>query len=122
MIQPNELRIGNRVFWNKEKSLYYTINMEDFSSLFVFDIIEPIPLTPEILEKCGFSVAYNHINGLPMPYSYDTLKLQGILFEFSDNGYLVKTRQKSKLTCIKYIHQLQNLYFALTGEELTFKP
>lgn len=23
---------------------------------------------------------------------------------------------------IKYVHQLQNLYFALTGEELTIKP
>jgi hypothetical protein len=26
------------------------------------------------------------------------------------------------LSHIKYVHQLQNLYFALTGEELTIKP
>jgi hypothetical protein len=34
---------------------------------------------------------------------------------FNDNGDYIT------LKGIKYVHQLQNLYFALTGEELTIK-
>ena len=35
-------------------------------------------------------------------------------------GYLF-TMNGESLIVVKYVHQLQNLYFALSGEELTFK-
>lgn len=37
------------------------------------------------------------------------------------DGDLSET-QVLPLNFIKYVHQLQNLYFALTNEELTLKP
>lgn len=103
MIDIKELRIGNAVL--------DPIGMEKEVSLQVLQKIErgfkytPIPLTPEILEKCGFEKCscggWKH----------------GIHISKYDNGKLYY-----KTVIIKYLHQLQNLYFALTGEELTFKP
>jgi len=37
---------------------------------------------------------------------------------YSDDGYKMFGRD----TTIKHVHQLQNLYFALTGKELELKP
>ena len=34
------------------------------------------------------------------------------------NGYWLKWYYSPKFNKIKYVHQLQNLYFTLTGEEL----
>ena len=78
---------------------------------------EPIPLTEEWLERFGFSVrkslgfeAYDlddtytiYYNTTATPYGFELSF--GVDFEIE----------------IKHVHQLQNLYFALTGEELTIK-
>lgn len=72
-------------------------------------IIEPIPLTDEWLEKFGF-------NKFPNQKKYDM-----------DNFWACGLRNGNEwhfedLECfVKYVHQLQNLFFALTGEELTIK-
>ena len=115
MTQPQELRIGNYVEYNGEiikldGSLLccYIQNELEFP-------LNPIPLTEEILLKFGFeekSKSKNFYLGnfrfhISKPANYDG-------FIFCD-GYDVITDK------IKYVHQLQNLYFALTGEELTFK-
>src|SRR5690348_2642746 len=63
MIQPNELRIGNKI----KSRLVFLVNPaaieiitcdEDFLEVLFgardYDNYEGIPLTPEILEKCGF--------------------------------------------------------------------
>ena len=39
----------------------------------------------------------------------------------NDDGTLKECFYKNGYFIIKYVHQLQNLYFALTGEELTIK-
>ena len=74
-----------------------------------------IPLTEEWLVKFGFKIKDGRamIGELEAPF-YD-YKLD--LFTNSDvnNIYCYKDFRKQ----IKYVHQLQNLYFALTGEELT---
>ena len=73
---------------------------------------EPIPLTTEVLEMCGFE-----------DKEY-TMELNGLTFSWGSR--VVATGLRSSWSCdqyphIKYLHQLQNLYFALTGEELTYK-
>jgi hypothetical protein len=40
-----------------------------------------------------------------------------IIYQYGDN-FVFEYREGVK---VKYVHQLQNLYFALTGEELTIK-
>lgn len=76
MIKANELRIGNKIKRKSNENIC-TVNwgiIKDFDLHEDVSDYEPIRLTPQILEKCGF-----------------------------ENIYL---------------HQLQNLYFALTGNEL----
>ena len=72
--------------------------------------IKPIPLTPEILEKCGFK--FNHY-----AYTYDLAEVSLSQNEFEPVVW-VEGRRLEIGRPIKSVHQLQNLYFALTGEEL----
>jgi hypothetical protein len=78
--------------------------------------LEPIPLTAELLEKCGFEK--------------DGIYPDGKSFVFNGKYYLTGTWFKVHTSCgtfkvlnenIEYLHQLQNLIFALTGKELEIK-
>jgi hypothetical protein len=113
MINANELRIGNWVkIGHHQTTVFHIIGDEDF--------FEPIPLTPEILEKCGFkempSKGFNKVVRVRLK----TIELSVFL-----NGNIYLERQgEDILLPLKYthLHQLQNLYFALTGEELNYTP
>jgi hypothetical protein len=80
----------------------------------------PIPLTEEWLLKFGFKtrVTIGHsvqyfigINPITRDWLFDILWLEDYKYPFYRNGHFE----------IKHVHQLQNLYFALTNEELTIK-
>lgn len=102
MMNANELRLGNFVL---EESKRVQLSEDDLEVLFAarnYADYEPIPLTPEILEKCGFEKGekgFWFTGGIE--YNLEKNLLEGF-------GYCL----------IEYLHQLQNLYFALTGEEL----
>jgi hypothetical protein len=53
-------------------------------------------------------------------YYYMTFTIKGLFFSTSnlEGFHLVNF---DDMINIRYVHQLQNLYFALTGEELTIK-
>lgn len=79
----------------------------------------PIPLTPEILEKCGF-IKFNGFYWVSITNLKSELHIQ-----FYGKDYVSTLRGQFCdliLDKIDYLHQLQNLYFALCGEELIFKP
>ena len=116
-MKANELRIGNYFLRNNIASQVHPSIIED-----VFNgksNIKPIPLTEEWLLKFGFIKAkfsseywshYSLINGWNVALSHHTEESSGVnkgLVYWGDN-YVE----------LKYVHQLQNLYFALTGEEL----
>ncbi|WP_131828098.1 hypothetical protein [Elizabethkingia anophelis] len=71
----------------------------------------PIHLTEEWLVKLGFEKSDSLSNC--------TKTTNGYKFDFA--GGEVLYLDSVRLKHIKYVHQLQNLYFALTGEELTIK-
>jgi hypothetical protein len=73
------------------------------------EFIEPIPLTEEWLLKFGFKDRYDYWKkgGVKMVWSSRIVR----------TGERLGIRHK-KCDHIVYVHQLQNLYFALTGEEL----
>jgi hypothetical protein len=76
--------------------------------------VQPIPLTEEWLLKFGFAKTENGWLALDICNDWSYLyweRLAGL--ELSVNKYQIT------MPHIKYVHQLQNLYFALTGEELT---
>ncbi len=102
-MKATELRIGNIVnYCNSVKQL----DAELFLQLLKYTTpFEPITLTEEWLLKFGFVD-----RGLG-DFRRSWLHLiRNSSTSFETNCFFVK---------IKYIHQLQNLYFALTGEELT---
>lgn len=74
------------------------------------DKINPVPLTEDRLLKFGFTSHYGGFNNK-------------IKIEMHDSGrwILVCDDKTVPTPFIDFIHQLQNLYFALTGEELTLK-
>lgn len=74
------------------------------------DQLQPIPLSPEILIKAGF-FKYNNAYVLKEP-STNMAK-----FEFSIWENITYNTGEIEPP-FDYVHQLQNLYFALTGKEL----
>ena len=124
MIQPQELRIGNYVEYRiqdelDERKEWWELSIIDSSDLQILesgidDDYRAIPLTEEILLKFGFEKR-DKINPPFRNYQYVFMK----------NGFLIGSdflfHYISGNTELKHVHQLQNLYFALTGEELTFK-
>jgi len=122
MVKANELRLGNLVYGFK------TIWQIDFTDFRNYDTdtgelpYDPIQLTPEILERCGFQY-YAWPDFLQFSHF---IKNDFILRE-TDSGYSFfntskcDNSQRQHLVIIRHLHQLQNLYFALTGEELEYK-
>ena len=136
MIQANELRIGNKVYYNgmivtiqqilSDSVMAYSIaDMPDDE--YSFSEINPIPLSPEILEKCGFKEVFTkdwysiRINDESYLYSNPRDGF-GLTIENKDEETNTDIEELFiQLPHIKYLHQLQNLIFALCGEELKFK-
>ena len=75
--------------------------------------VEPIPLTEEWLLKVGLN--FNNTFGFSSNKIcvFNNLKRVNIHYDKFSCDY--------EFVCPKYVHQLQNLYFALTGEELEIK-
>ena len=106
-LKPNELRVGN---WVERDGEVYQITSVTILSLERGETtVNPIPITSEILLKLGF------VHSLYIYRAFDkgqfSFDLVSFRFQF-DNRFVSNNRYK-------YVHQLQNLYFALTNEELT---
>lgn len=70
-----------------------------------------ILLTPEVLEKCGFTRLSGR-EGWEWKKGYFTIGEVSYYF-IEGPGFSRK---------IEFLHQLQNLHFALCGEEITYTP
>jgi spore maturation protein CgeB len=114
-MKPQELRIGNIVLRNgfllehKDKYEQIIVSHNDITACVVDNSsFKPIPLTEEWILKFGFiSNAYK-----------DRYELKNIHIECDKtNGFTDLWIEK--MPHIKYVHQLQSLYFFLCGEELT---
>ena len=79
------------------------------------DKYEPIPLTEEWLLKFGFQ----KITGWSKN-EFCSLHTGYIEFQWDKDGMMISIEdQNLTLSHIKYVHSLQNLFFSLTGNELT---
>ena len=133
MIQVNELRIGNllrdkvsktelKVIELTEKDIVtYVIDRSKFPLKSGWGL-EPIPLTSEILLKCGFELTdvKTHSDNRPLTKMFYKKTL---LVQHHDNGlwsFIIMGYNIVRPEMSQFLHQLQNLYFALTNEELTF--
>lgn len=121
-MKPEELRVGN---WYKSVKFGVPVrcHITDLYELCVMsdgatddppikEMFEPIPLDEEWLVKFGF--IYSNGVSWSMDKEYNGLVVAD---DDSDDWYAVEWYGAS-LTTVTYVHQLQNLYYALTGEEL----
>ena len=146
-MKANELRIGNlitidnSVYWAKLRDIPLivthigqTMNIKGESSHSVgcehinqkpntyyetysqfIENIKPIPLTEEWLLKFGFEKLTDKSRGFNSN-SYTYTKGISFIVHLNDKLLSVNFWQGNEK---KYVHEIQNLFFALTGEELT---
>ena len=136
-MEVRELRVGNLInqgvaYGNMEVSGYelyqFTLYKNGGSVADYYEQWKPAPLTEEWLLKFGFELDGEQING---KYYIKQFALNSGYRDFlsiSDKGagylfLLTSNYEKESVLPFpyKYVHQLQNLYFALTNKELTIK-
>ncbi len=130
MINEKDLRIGNLVEYKitdkfDERKEWWEVSEIDADDIHWLskvdtkdDDFRAIPLTEEWLLKLGFELLYTG----KFRKVYDFAK--DLRFGYSDNHGLKNTPSAitfvgNSFSHIKYVHELQNLYFALTQRELT---
>lgn len=127
-MKANELRIGNYIqdYYNTKIFVVKTVD----STLEYLDLsdgkthsnhitnLKPIPLTEDILLKCGFLLStpnqyikHQHWYNETTDIEFNHLLMCSI---YEGNGHV-------GVSHVKYLHQLQNLHYALTGQELAIK-
>ena len=128
-MKANELRIGNLIigeythdYDRKEQLLckvvvidsvgetQHSIWVDSNSSVETFDDFKPIPLTEDWLKRFGATKYYNDTYHIAFMW----------IIKIDNNTWEVRVNLDFLLCDIQYVHQLQNLYFALTGEELKY--
>jgi hypothetical protein len=117
-MQASELRIGNyynefgnfrKVSWNTIKELETPSSTDQYWC-------KKIPITEEWLLKFGFK---KHLDTIYQHWSNQTGIFQ-ISTRLPKGSYGIWCGSGT-MGCFEYVHQLQNIFFALTGEELTIK-
>jgi hypothetical protein len=116
-MNSNELRIGNWVLYEGKPTKVDEIFIGAFKHLKA----EPIELTAEVLEKAGFEKDNNYTyleyfrNGR---CSVDMCKTNSNKGKAGDVDLMHVDGLILPKEIIKNLHQLQNAYYALTGEEI----
>lgn len=140
MVQANELRIGNWVDLNGRTTEVEQIDdrginlsvSNGYSGAIDYDydgyfegkqfysnsiIIKPIPLSPDVLKACGFE--YEDM-GDDSPYERWICKQYTELWvwNFNDEEWMFCLGNGFEQGGYQSLHQLQNLFYSLCGEEL----
>jgi len=120
-----ELRLGNNIHHIERRCIINIIAISDdkINFQYTLDEVRPILLTEEWLIKFGFgncgkhfSIIAGHYYNVQQQIKNTSLK---ITHTSADNYRVINFANGS--IYLKNVHQLQNLYFALTGKELTIK-
>ncbi|MBD0287858.1 MAG: hypothetical protein M3342_11555 [Bacteroidota bacterium] len=141
MVHANELRLGNKLYnqagdiitvqqilhstivydtrmqinQHKENisgsyAIAYASKVEEVIEEVEFTELEPIILTPLVLQSCG-------LRNFVLDEWIIRSAAGHVDFEFIEHKLRLRQPACSHIQ-IKYLHQLQNLFFALTGQEL----
>ena len=123
-MKPEELRIGNYVNNGIEDieinsieyddvEIKWNVSWDEFCASEYLEDCKPIPITDEWLLKLGFLIAFDN----------DDIEIykKGNFVYVNQNQIGTGTDIESRILIdndVNYIHQLQNLYYALTANEL----
>lgn len=118
-MKANELRLGNWVDFNGEKARIS--QLWEMEAIFkcgdsaLYSELNPIPLTEEILLKAGGQkkehVTLELTKGRKLLFTTRHTKYYQVFLLHNDDMIALSMDEI-------YLHQLQNLFFALTGEEI----
>jgi len=131
-MKARDLRIGNyvnglyggimkvagiKVYTDEKCDVWLKKPDYSISGVFMIDTINPIKLTEEWFLKFGFN--YGRISGNFVWFTkpVNNKNHHGVfkIIVNPETGFFLNERVMVRL---EYVHQLQNLYFVLTGEEL----
>lgn len=122
-MKASELRVGNYVTTGKKEWVISVVSDSNevrvtdgkFTAIAQIPIneIHPIPLTEEWLLKFGLNNPTNE-----KPYHFKKSAVEFLHSEFQDElKCFCNDKPMFSFPC-KYVHQLQNIYYSITGEEL----
>ena len=110
-MKATELRLMNLIYNKQGNTVYVNTNHLTILLYGIENEFKPIPLTEEWLLKFGFEFDEEDDGYQKGKYKV-SVSDEGCLF-FINIGYYPE-----EIAEFNYVHQLQNLYFALTNEEL----
>ena len=129
-MKANEIRVGNWIKdprpFNQETKKFFKMTENGYFKATARDIqfaeeFEPIPLTEGILLKCGFKKSRNigcyDTDKDAFFFESDKISLT-IDFILSSSNHYYRSNPVDGAIPLKYLHQLQNLVFSVTGQEL----
>ena len=138
-MKAQDLRIGNLVNLRDEIVSISSVSTSHLSTFinrcnfaerhFSYDNIQPIPLTEEWLLRMGFTNIDTTSIYVKSMHKIGTNKLKSLAVYINEDNYTVAIVdyytgvEKTDLLHLDYksVHQLQNLYYALTNQELEIK-
>ena len=114
-MKSNELRIGNYIL--------HEPTIDDWEEIIItLPSLLQIDISPE--SYCGIPLTEEWL----LRFGFDEIVIEGYPVYQSNRGFAIEYYKDESVFLIldfevriKYVHQLQNLYFALTREELKLK-
>lgn len=136
-MKASELRIGNKLFYDtfdidtakpKKEIVFVTPGIIKEIAISPNHSYETIPLAPQWLLAAGFEKISNDVYSIPLPNGNGVdlvLEWEDCCIKRNHVGKEKKDGDKNPydyayIKAPRHIHQLQNLYHALTGHELEF--
>jgi len=122
----SELRIGNITDKGAIVNLLESGIHVGRGKCFNYDEVNPVELSPDWLERLGFENISRTNIFVKVVHRIGATKLKSLAVYLDENSYTVAIVdyytgvEKTDLLHLnyKYLHQLQNLYHSLTGQEL----
>jgi hypothetical protein len=126
-MKANELRIGNFINYRIVDKLDERQEWDEASIIDGQDLdyleknpndkdYQPIPLTEEWLLRFGFE------KQMAWTFAIELTSNLKFVYYLGQKGWSINNKNYPDFTNLKHVNSLQNLYFALTGKELTIKP
>jgi hypothetical protein len=130
MIQAKELMIGNYLYCEysgeiiqvteiKNDGVYASSNKTVIERYYYYEEIHSIPIDEKWLTDFGFEKRKN-LNNTPT-WIYFKDNERWMYQDWETLEFTIRPFGLNNQTEIKYIHQLQNLYYCLVGKELELK-
>jgi len=124
IIHRSELREGNFIRYNVYNGNKDGVILFSFNKAKYLHLCEPIPITAEWLLSFGFEHDFDHIYTMDIGRKLFSLQIDNEGYGVS--SFIMRpdigiSGRNLNVVC-EYVHQLQNLIYALSETELIYNP